>query len=261
MEVLLSGTDFPHEPGEFSAPKRVSYYGIFCFTTPFVYDRDGVLCRGEAGDLLINPPGSLIYHGPADPEESFRNHWLHVSADFGLLLQRYPLPLNSAFPLGGQGILPAAIRKLNAEKFLRRPGWQEAVDCILTQTVIDIYRLHLQSLEGTGEARLGKARDAFLAAPEQPWTLEAMAKLSGYSPSRFSALYAARFGVSPKAELLAARLSMAKQMLCYSDLSVTAIAAACGFQSVYYFSKYFRRHTGLSPSQWTADSGQLTVDS
>ena len=127
MEVLLSGTDFPHEPGEFSAPKRVSYYGVFCFTTAFVYDRDGVLCRGEAGELLINPPGSLIYHGPADPSESFRNHWLHISADFGQLLQRYPLPVNRAFPLGSQGILPAAIRKLNAEKFLRRPGCQHRV--------------------------------------------------------------------------------------------------------------------------------------
>ena len=85
-------------------------------------------------------------------------------------------------------------------------------------------------------------------------SLEEMAQLSGYSPSRFLALYKTCYGISPKAELLQARLSMAKQMLSYSDLSITAIANACGFQSVYYFSKYFRKYTGTAPSQWGADS-------
>jgi AraC-like DNA-binding protein len=252
MELLLSGTDFPHEPGEFSKPKQVGYYGVFCFTTAFVYEKDGILCRGEAGDLLINPPGSIIHHGPAEASESFRNHWMHISADFGQLLQRYPLPLNTAFPLKSQGLIPAAIRKLNHEQFLKRPGWQEAVDCILIQTVIELHRLWLQGPERTPEVRLEEARNTFLGAPERPWTLEEMARLSGYSPSRFIALYTACYGTSPKAELLQARLSMAKQMLAYSDLSITAIANACGFQSVYYFSKYFRKQTGLPPSQWKA---------
>ena len=89
MELLLSGTDFPHEPGEFSKPKQVSYYGVFCFTTPFVYEKDGDLLRGDAGDLLINPPGSVIHHGPVASSESFRNHWMHISPDFGQLLFVY----------------------------------------------------------------------------------------------------------------------------------------------------------------------------
>ena len=253
MELLLSGTDFPHEPGEFSKPKQVSFYGVFCFTTPFVYQKGGVFCRGDAGDLLINPPGSIIHHGPVEPTESFRNHWMHISPDFGQLLSRYPLPLNTAFPIQSQGLIPAAIRKLNHEQFLKRPGWQDAVDCILTQTVIDIHRLSLQGPDRTPEVRLEEARNTFLGAPEQPWTLEEMARISGYSPSRFTALYTACYGISPKAELLQARLSMAKQMLSYSDLSVTAISSACGFQSVYYFSKYFRKHTGVSPSQWNTE--------
>ncbi len=253
MEVFMSGIDFPHENGEFSRAKTVSYYGVYCFTTPFLYHRDGKLCRGEPGELLINPPGSLIHHGPASPEESFRNHWLHISADFGSLLQRYPLPLDTAFPLANQSVLPEAIRRLSREQLLKRPGWREAVDCILTQMVIELHRLSLQGPGQTVEGRLEEARNTFLEAPERPWTLEDMARLSGYSPSRFSALYNARFGISPKAELLDARIRMAKQMLSYTDLSVTAIAAACGFQSVYYFSKYFRKQTGLSPSRFAEE--------
>ena len=95
------------------------------------------------------------------------------------------------------------------------------------------------------DARVNLITPALFAAYP---TLEAMAALTGYSVSRFCALYSARFQKSPKAELLEIRLAMAKDRLRYSDLSVSAVAAECGFQSLYYFSKYFRQQTGLSPT-------------
>jgi len=250
MQVLLSGMDFPHDKGDFSSRKVSSFYGLYYFTTPFLYEREGELRRGNAGDLLINPPGSVVHHGPVGPEESFTNDWMHISADFGKLLERYPIPCNTAIPIGAQNAVATAIRQIGAEQLLQHPGYQEKTDCILTQMVIDLYRLYNRSLAQTSEIRIVTARETILSAPEQPWTLEKMAQLTGYSVSRFCALYAARFGSSPKSELLEARLSMAKKMLSYSDLSVSAIASACGFQSLYYFSKYFRLHQRMSPSQY-----------
>jgi len=250
MQVLLSGVDFPHEKGDFSGRKTVSFYGLYYFTTPFLYEREGKLCRGNAGDLLINPPGSVVHHGPVSPEDAFTNDWMHISADFGKLLERYPIPCNTAIAIGTRNTVATAIRQIDAEQLLRHPGYREKTDCILTQMVIDLYRLYNRSLAQTPELRIVTARETILSAPERPWTLEEMAQLTGYSVSRFCALYAARFGCAPKAELLEARLSMAKKMLSYSDLSVSAIAAGCGFQSLYYFSKYFRQHLGMSPSQY-----------
>lgn len=260
MEVLLSGTQFPHEKGEFSNRKILPYYGVFCFCTPFLYERDGVLHRGNPGDLLINPPGSIVYHGAASQEECYINDWLHIAGDFGTLLERYPLPCNTALELGPQNIISSAIRQINEEQLLTPPGFQEKIDCILTQMVIELYRLYIRSPEQTADARIAAARETVLKSPERCWTLQQMADLSGYSPSRFSALYTSRFGRSPKSELLEARLSMAKQMLSYSDLSVSVIACACGFQSLYYFSKYFRQHTGLSPSAYATQFRGAALD-
>ena len=250
MQVLLSGTDFPHRNGEMSVRKTVSFYGLYYFTTPFLYEQDGVMRRGNAGDLLINPPGSIVHHGAISAEESYINDWMHVSADFGELLQRYPLPCDIAIPVGSQKVLSHAIRQISREQLLEQPGFQEKNDCILTQMVIDLYRLYTRSLEQSSEIPIVSAREIILSAPERLWTLEDMAKLTGYSVSRFCALYAARFGKSPKAELLDIRLTMAKDRLVYSDLPISAVAAGCGFQSLYYFSKYFRQRTGLSPTQF-----------
>ena len=248
MQVLLSGTDFSHRKGEMSVRKTVSFYGIYYFTTPFQYERDGILCRGNAGDLLINPPGSVVYHGAVSMAESYTNDWMHVSDDFSQLLQRYPLPCCIAIPMGSHRILYNAIGTINREQLLEQPGFQEKCDCILTQMVIDLYRLYTRSLEQSSEIPIVSARETILSAPERLWTLEDMAKLTGYSVSRFCALYAARFGKSPKAELLDIRMAMAKDRLIYSDLPISTVAAVCGFQSLYYFSKYFRQRTGLSPT-------------
>ena len=250
MQVLLSGTDFPHEKGDFSPRKAVPFYGLYYFTTPFLYERDGVLHRGNPGDLLINPPGSVVYHGPVSREDSFTNDWMHISADFGALLERYSIPCNTAIAIGRQNIIASAIRQISSEQLLQQPGFQEKTDCILAQMVIDLHRLYARGLEQTSEIRIVTAREAVLSAPERPWSLEDMARLTGYSVSRFCALYTARFGCSPKTELLETRLAMARKMLAYSDLSVSSVAENCGFQSLYYFSKYFRQHTGLSPTKY-----------
>ena len=87
-----------------------------------------------------------------------------------------------------------------------------------------------------------------------------MAENCGYSVSRFSALYKERFGISPKQDVLAARIQLASKMLIYTGASVTEIAALCGFQNVYYFSKYFKESTGFSPKSYIAHHQKTALE-
>ena len=89
-----------------------------------------------------------------------------------------------------------------------------------------------------------------MQSPEKPWSLKTMASLSGYSPSRFSALYKETLCISPKADLLKCRMELAENMLQFSNLSVSAIARECGFENIYYFSKYFKANHGVAPSEY-----------
>lgn len=47
-----------------------------------------------------------------------------------------------------------------------------------------------------------------------------------------------------------AKLRKARTLLAESDLSVKKIAFACGFENEYYFSNFFKKHTGLSPTAY-----------
>jgi AraC-like DNA-binding protein len=51
------------------------------------------------------------------------------------------------------------------------------------------------------------------------------------------------------------RLSTARHLLAYEDLSIARIAERCGFSSQPRFSTAFRRETGVPPSTWRRTRG------
>lgn len=253
MKVLFYGISFPHGKGEFCTKTIFDYYTVCCFEDPFLYEKDGKLLEGNAGEVLIMEPGQVVWHGPRpDAKEGFRNDWVYIyGSRFSELLKAYPLPLNSAFSVGRHNALRPYIERIKKEMSVKLEGYQEKMNCIVTEMVIDLYRMYgLGSLAQTPEARLEEARTRIMQNPERDWTLNSMAALCGYSSSRFSALYKNHFGCPPKNDLLKTRLELARKMLKYSTLSVTDVAEQCGFQTIYYFSKYFKDATGLSPREY-----------
>lgn len=78
-------------------------------------------------------------------------------------------------------------------------------------------------------------------------TIEALSRDCGLSASRLRVAFTETFRVSPKRYQLDRRLARAKELLTTTDLTVTAIAEQMGFDSLYAFSRQFKRETGLNP--------------
>ncbi len=57
---------------------------------------------------------------------------------------------------------------------------------------------------------------------------------------------------TPKQYLLGRRIAKAERLLTDTALSVTAVAEACGFSSVYHFCRAFKQKTGLTPTAYAA---------
>ena len=60
MEIFGCGTNFPHNTGEFCMNTIRDSFFISCFSTPFLYESDGRMLAGNAGDILIMPPGTVM---------------------------------------------------------------------------------------------------------------------------------------------------------------------------------------------------------
>ncbi|MBK4348648.1 helix-turn-helix domain-containing protein [Lacisediminihabitans changchengi] len=75
-----------------------------------------------------------------------------------------------------------------------------------------------------------------------------LAAMAGLSASHFSTLFRASAGASIKEYLKRLRSARARELLLTTDLPVTQIAAAVGYDDALYFSRQFRAVNGISPS-------------
>ncbi len=98
--------------------------------------------------------------------------------------------------------------------------------------------------------RLDLARTFLDTHYDTPITIEGISQEIALSPYYFIRLFYRRYGQTPHQYLIRRRISKAKELLQSSDLSITEICAAVGFESLGSFSALFRRESGLSPSSY-----------
>lgn len=71
--------------------------------------------------------------------------------------------------------------------------------------------------------------------------LNDLAEMIYLSPVYFCSIFKEKYGVSPIQYLQNIRLEKAKKLLCNTNESITKIAEKVGFQSVHYFSRFFKK--------------------
>jgi len=77
-----------------------------------------------------------------------------------------------------------------------------------------------------------------------------VAKAMALNPSYCNTLYRKHTGETISERIDRVRLEHVVSKLIYSQMTIREIAHECGFRDVYYFSRWFRNQTNLSPSEY-----------
>lgn len=83
---------------------------------------------------------------------------------------------------------------------------------------------------------------------KEPLTVQRMASMFNLSDMYFGNLFKQETGMSFRNFLTLIRINRAEEMLYSGEYKIHEIADACGFTDVFYFSRVFKKHRGLSPS-------------
>ncbi|MDO5055487.1 arabinose operon transcriptional regulator AraC [Pasteurella oralis] len=90
-------------------------------------------------------------------------------------------------------------------------------------------------------------------------SIDLLAERVYLSPSRLSHLFKQSLGISLVQWRELQRVSEAKKLLYFSDIPISTLAKSLGYDDPFYFSKVFKRHTRLSPSQFRAMERDKTI--
>jgi AraC-like DNA-binding protein len=98
------------------------------------------------------------------------------------------------------------------------------------------------------ERKIAEARRIMMDHADAPLDMPGLARRIGMSYSWFRRSFKAYTGLAPSQYHLQLRIHRARHMLGATDLPIKHIAAELGFESPFYFSRYFKHCTGQSPT-------------
>ncbi|MBF9053043.1 helix-turn-helix domain-containing protein [Rhodobacterales bacterium LSUCC1028] len=75
---------------------------------------------------------------------------------------------------------------------------------------------------------------------------------AGISSRQLERLFKRYLNTTPKKHLLGVRLAKARQLLQQTEMSVTEITLACGFENTSHFARLYRRAFGIAPREQRA---------
>ena len=87
-------------------------------------------------------------------------------------------------------------------------------------------------------------------------TLNEVAAAFNFSPNYLSQLfakYAARGFIDT---IISEKIAAAKVMLADHDMKIYEVAEALGYESAFYFSRVFKKETGISPREYIQNTSQ-----
>lgn len=103
--------------------------------------------------------------------------------------------------------------------------------------------------------RVNLARDFIHARCDTELSLTDIAEAAALSPYHLLRTFKAAFGLTPHVWLTRCRMERVRYFLARTNLSITEICFACGYESVGSFTTRFRELTGCSPAAWRRQNG------
>lgn len=210
----------------------------------------------QAGDVLVIPQNSFI------SLSSLSDDYDGQMISFGRLPVDFEKGVRLRLPENDFGRIHHYAELL--WEIVHSPYDRRSVEHVETALLYDLKRMHEHesSANAATQSRGQQLFQRFLEALGQkgslPRTVKAYADHLCVSPNHLSTVVRQQSGRSVMDWLNAHCILRAQVLLRHTDMPIYEIADRLGFQSATFFSRFFRRETGMSPKEYRAGNQRGT---
>ncbi len=206
-----------------------------------------------AGTCFFLFPGVWHRYRP-DLESGWEEYWIGFKGSYPDQLMNKGF-FSSDFPVVSPGINDALlnlIRKILDNVRSGAIGYHQIIPGIMLQILGLVHALstNKELNHDEDEQAIEKAKFFLRENLESTPDMAKLLKELPMSYSKFRKLFKELTGESPNQYHLNLRLDKAKELLNTTNLNVTEVAYNLGFESVFYFSKLFKKKNGVSPKSY-----------
>ena len=205
------------------------------------------------GNMILFRPGvSQMYNLYA--EDKPETYWVHFTgSDVDLLLDYYQMPKNEyVFFTGTSPDYQWLFRQMIQELQLMRVNYEDLMNMNLRHIFLIINR-YLKEGSNIGTEMLDEVERAthyFHENYNKTIVIEDYAKEHGLTANWFTQSFKKVTKFTPMQYILSLRITNAMNMIDNTDYNMTQIAYAVGYDNSMYFSRVFKKHTGMTPTEY-----------
>jgi len=214
---------------------------------------DNKIMKLGTGSIILFPPHikqSYTYYASEQPEV----YWVHFTGSkVDKLLEKMNLLSPSYFSIGLNDSCIRLFKKMIYELQLKRPQFEDLSTAYLLQLLAMVSRIKNETKIQKNNPKyevLQKAVEHMHRYYYKKWSIREFAKLCNLSEYHFIHLFKEFTGLPPIQYLTSIRMDKAKELLLNSSLSIYEISYILGYNNPLYFSRLFKKVTGISPSSY-----------
>jgi len=244
--------------------------GDIHFMKPFVQHERAAL--SDSGMLkYYSAHFDLLYHGKTDDFSALDEYVTKIekreAPDARLFNRQYELVNNFTFPaqysLADKDKLAAAFEILVNDYKLKKTDYstlelkKDMLEIInLIHREINVDKIEISSdtsdriVTNSLQTLIEKIEQYLKNGYSQEIDIGEVARKFNMSPSYMRRLFKAIYGRSPMEYVTDLRIENAKKLLLLTDYKIAYIANIIGYNDFFYFSRIFKKYTGLSPNTY-----------
>lgn len=214
----------------------------------------------DSKNPITAPKGSVLFYRPGEPQDytfyakdNVTQIYIHFT---GVGCEKL---IEKACIGDNQVIIPKNISELEhyvvriCEEFDNTDNQKSLLCEGLLMTVLGLIATKNKQDNGTSlkfSRELNEIIGSIRTRASQPYNLDNWAKQCNISKTHFIHTFKQATGLPPYQYLTSIRMKHAKELLLFTDMSISKIGELCGYSDYNYFARVFKKYVGVTPSAY-----------